>query len=101
MELEAESGDEEEEEELVATPPKRRKTERLSDEQMMERKLRIAEIVRRHANSTSLFLSFASFSGLYSIKSRKVWVKHEKILILSLKWIRAEAMVSLTLTGLV
>ena len=56
MELEAESGDEEEEEELVATPPKKRKIERLSEEQMMERKLRIAEIVRRHANSTALTL---------------------------------------------
>ncbi|EPB75206.1 hypothetical protein ANCCEY_05720 [Ancylostoma ceylanicum] len=55
LELEAESGDEEEEEELVATPPKRRKTERLSDEQMMERKLRIAEIVRRHANNGTVW----------------------------------------------
>ncbi|RCN44084.1 hypothetical protein ANCCAN_09947 [Ancylostoma caninum] len=54
LELEAESGDEEEEE-LVATPPKRRKTERLSDEQMMERKLRIAEIVRRHTNNGSVW----------------------------------------------
>ncbi|KAK5985313.1 VWFA domain-containing protein [Trichostrongylus colubriformis] len=50
LEPEAESADEEEEEELVASPPKRRKIERLSDEQMFERKLRIAQIVRRHAN---------------------------------------------------
>ncbi|KAK6728448.1 hypothetical protein RB195_005840 [Necator americanus] len=54
LELEAESGDEEEEE-LVPILPKRRKTERLSEEQMMERKLRIAEIVRRHANNGTVW----------------------------------------------
>ncbi|KAK6059824.1 hypothetical protein COOONC_02523 [Cooperia oncophora] len=55
LEPEAESADEEEEEEAVASPPKRRKTERLSEEQMFERKLRIAQIVRRHANNGTVW----------------------------------------------
>ncbi|WKX89517.1 hypothetical protein Q1695_008853 [Nippostrongylus brasiliensis] len=54
LEPEAESADEEEEE-VVECPAKRRKTERLSDEQMLERKLRIAEIVRRHANNGTVW----------------------------------------------
>lgn len=56
LEPEAESADEEEvEEEEVVPPPKRRKTERLSGEQMLERKLRIAEIIRRHANNGTVW----------------------------------------------
>ncbi|PIO76062.1 hypothetical protein TELCIR_01867 [Teladorsagia circumcincta] len=55
LEPEAESADEEEEEDVVAPPPKRRKTERLSEEQMFERKLRIAQIVRRHANNGTVW----------------------------------------------
>ncbi|VDM59730.1 unnamed protein product [Angiostrongylus costaricensis] len=55
LEPEAESGEEEEAEESIAPPAKRRKTEGLSEEQMMERKLRIAAIVRRHSNNSTIW----------------------------------------------
>uniref|UniRef100_A0A0K0CSS0 VWFA domain-containing protein n=1 Tax=Angiostrongylus cantonensis TaxID=6313 RepID=A0A0K0CSS0_ANGCA len=55
LEPEAESGEEEEAEESIAPPPKRKKTEGLSEEQMMERKLRIAAIVRRHSNNSTIW----------------------------------------------
>ncbi|KAJ1362724.1 hypothetical protein KIN20_022385 [Parelaphostrongylus tenuis] len=58
LEPEAESGEEEdaeESEEPVAPPAKRRKLRRLTEEQLMERKLRIAAIVRQHTNNNTIW----------------------------------------------